>query len=60
MDTKHPTSTITIVDRSWELRQRVEAARQAALDAKQHYERTLQAWDLARQDLDNYLHTTNR
>lgn len=53
-------TTITIVDRSWELRQRVEAARQATLDAKQHYEQTLREWDHARQELDDYLYTTHR
>ncbi|GAA4909423.1 hypothetical protein GCM10025789_30850 [Tessaracoccus lubricantis] len=51
---------ITIVDRAWELRQRVEAAREAATAAKRHYDQAQQAWDAARRDLDAYLHTTNR
>lgn len=35
---------ITIVDRAWELRQRVEAAREAATAAKRHYEQAQQEW----------------
>lgn len=44
MDTEPATETVT-VDRSMELRRRVEATRQAALDAKQNYEQALQTWD---------------
>ena len=45
--------TLTIVDRAWELRQRVETTREAALKARKE-------WDAARRELDNYLHHTSR
>lgn len=55
-----PHPTITLVDRSMELRRVVEDTRQAAQEAEQHYLEARQAWNDARQELDSYLHHTNR
>lgn len=52
--------TITLVDRSMELRRVVEDARQAAQEAEQRYLEAQQAWTDARHELDSYLHHTNR